>query len=113
MRHGHKVEQTTWCGNQDITPATKFLLLLAFRSTAVRNAWSQHGSIAQATSLIEDLGAKLAGWSDNQDQRLCANRVHCRIKAVGQIWTTTGQLFDLSHELGDSRDEVGGSLARS
>src|SRR5947209_26195 len=109
MGHGHEVEQTSWRSNENVTSALKFVLLLSLWCTAVRDARSKHGAIAETTSFIEDLGAQLTSGGNNQDQGLSANSIDLGIEAVGQIWATACQLLDLTHELGDGRDQISSS----
>lgn len=83
MRHGHEVEKTSGCANENVTSPLKFVLLLSLWRTTVGHARSQHGSITQPTCFIEDLGAQLTSGSNHKDQRFSTDRIDGRIEAVG------------------------------
>jgi hypothetical protein len=61
----HEVHQATRGGDENITTHLELLALVLGRSTTVYNARTQHGAVAQTTSLIKDLTSKLAGRADD------------------------------------------------
>lgn len=70
VRSVNEVAKTTGCSNENIAALLKLDDLLGDWTTAVDDAGTKHGSIAETTSLIEDLGGKLTSWADDQDQGL-------------------------------------------
>lgn len=112
MGHGHEVKKPSRRRNKNVASTLKFLLLLPLWRTTIRDAWPQHGPIAQPTGLIENLSAQFASRSNNQDQRLGADSINGRIEAVCQVWAAACQLLDPTHEFGDGRDQISSGFSR-
>jgi hypothetical protein len=55
MRLLHKIKETARSSDQDVATLLQLFPLFAHRTTAVDDAWAQHGTIAEATGLVEDL----------------------------------------------------------
>jgi hypothetical protein len=107
----HEVKQTTWSGDKDIAAFGELLFLLTNWCTTVGNTRAKHRAIAETATLIEDLAAQLAGWGNDENQRLSSNCVAIGNKAIGKVGTRSSQFLGLSHELGQDRDEVCSGLA--
>lgn len=107
---GHDVLQATGSPNEDITSETEIGKLVSTRTTTVEKARTQHATVAQATTFIEDLDSELASWADNEHQWLSLHRVGDRV-VPSRVRSGSCELLDLTHQLRQDRDEVGASLA--
>lgn len=112
MRSVHQVTETTRRSDKDVAALAKLLDVVSQRDTAVAADRAQHGTIAEATGLGEDLHGQLAGWANNDDERLGTNSVDARI-VVGsfEVRTAALKLLCLAHQLADDGDKVGGRLS--
>ena len=108
----HQVAETTGRPDQHVAATSKVGNLLAERGPAVDHRRTQHRAVAEATSLVEDLGGELARWRHDDDQGLGANAVGRGIEGR-RIRTRSGHDLGLAHELGQHRDQEGGRLARA
>ena len=111
MRLGHDVEQTTWSGDEKVTPLLELGDLLTDRPTAVCYTGSQHGAVAESASFVEDLTTELTSGCDNEDKWLATNAIALGVEVVGQVWSRCSQLLGFAHELGDHWNEECSSLA--
>jgi hypothetical protein len=107
----HDIDESTRSGNEDVATLVELSNLFTDRATAICDAGTKHGPIAQTTSLIEDLAAELASRSNNKNQRLSTDAVTVRVEAVGKVGTRSSKLLGLPHELGEDRDQECCSLA--
>src|SRR6187402_3401895 len=73
MRTVDKVTKTTRSANEDIASLLKLQDLLTDWATTIDDTRAKHGTIAETTGLIEDLGSQLSTWCYNQNQWLSAN----------------------------------------
>lgn len=96
----HEINDATGGADENITSFLKLLPLETSRCTAVNNTGAQHGAVAQAASIVEDLRGQLASWTDNQNQRLCSNPIGFRVEVVGDIGARGGQFLSFPHQLG-------------
>ncbi len=112
MRLGHDIKKTARSCDKEVTPFLKLSNLLTNWTTAICNAGSQHGAIAESPSLVEDLATELTSRSDDEDEGLATDAVTLSIKSIGQIGTRCSKLLRLAHELGDDWNEECCSLAR-
>ena len=107
---GHEVDETTRSSDEDVTTFLEFVHLLAHRTATICNAWAKHGAIAESTTLIEDLAAQLSSRCDDQDERLSSYTLRL-IEAFSKVGTRSSELLGLTHQLGESRNQVGCRLA--
>lgn len=110
----HQVAEATWSTNEDVTALAELLDVEADRNAAIGADWTQLGAVAETTGFVEDLLSKLAGWADDEYQRLSADLVDFRVV----IWTTcvdarATNLVDLAHEHRYNWYHVCCSFARS
>ena len=113
MRSRHDVNETTRSGNEDVATFSQFSHLLTHGTTAVCNAGTQHRSIAQTSSFVEDLAAELTSRSNDEDEWLSPNSVRLSIEAIGQVGSLGGELLGLAHQLGETGDQECSCLART
>ena len=109
VRFAHDVDETTRSSNENVTTFLELSDLLTDWTTTICNAGTKHGAIAQTTSLIEDLCAKLTSGSDNEDQWLSTNTIV--LLTLCNVGTRSSELLGLAHQLGENRDEESSSLA--
>jgi hypothetical protein len=95
----HEVHQAARRSDEDIAAHLELLALIPRRGTTVDDTGAQHGAVAQATGLIEDLAGKLASRADDQDQRLSTDTISCGI-VTSRIRARSCKLACLTHELG-------------
>lgn len=65
MRLTHEVDNTTGRSDKDVTTPLELFTLEAGGCAAVNDTGTHHGAIAEASSIIEDLGCKLSSWAHN------------------------------------------------
>lgn len=70
-----------------------------------------HGTIAESTSLVEDLRSKLTGRADNKDQGLSTDTLANTKLECGRVRTRSSKLLGLAHQLGQNRNQKRGCLA--
>lgn len=107
----YEVVETTGSGNKNIASLAQSLGLLADWASAINDARSKHRSVAELTSLVEDLRRELASRGNDHYQRLSANASELLVGSG--IGARGRQLLCLSHELIQDGYQVGGSLSRS
>jgi len=71
----HEVHEATGGGNENVAAHLELLTLALGGSAAIDDAGSQHGSVAQAAGLVEDLTCQLTSRTDDKYQRLGTNTV--------------------------------------
>lgn len=94
-----KVHQASGGGDENITTHLQLLALVRGWTTAICYAWAKHGSVTQATALIEDLASQFAGRTSDQYQRLSADTVGEGIVS-SRVGAGSSKLTCLAHELG-------------
>ena len=109
----HDIKEATRCSDEDITTLGQLRDLLTNWTTTVRNARAKHGSIAEASSFVEDLTTEFTSGRDNEYERLSTNAITLRIEAVSEVGSWSSKLLGLAHELRDDRNQEGGGLART
>jgi len=112
VRPVHEIDKATGRGDQDVATLAKFLNVVAKRNAAVAADGTEHRTVAEATSLVEDLLSELASRTHDDDKRLSANPVNIRV-VVGRLRVRTGalKLLHLSHELAEDGNQVRSSFS--
>ena len=113
MGLAHEVQNAARSANENVTALSQFLTLDTDRGTTVNHAGAEHRAIAEAASLIKDLGSQFPGRADDQDQGLGTDTLSLRIKLSKGIRATSSKLFRFSHELGQDGNQEGSSLPRA
>jgi len=106
-----EVDKTTGGSDQDVTALGELVSLLTNWATAVDHAGSEHSSVAELASLIEDLHGKLAARANNDNQGLGTDRwVEPRTVSRG-VRTRGRELLGFAHHLVEYGDQVSCGLA--
>jgi hypothetical protein len=106
VRLVHQVLKTARGTDEEVAALAKLLKVDTDRNTAVRADGAQHGTVAKATSLVEDLLSQLAGRDDDNDKRLGTD-------AATVDGARSLELANLTHQFGDDRNKVCSGLARA
>lgn len=109
----HERAHTSGGGDENVAALAEIAHLLAHRVATVGGAWTEHGLVAHAARLIENLNRQLARGDDDDHKGLGANTVAaCVIAGLGVVdsWARAPKLLRLAHELIQNWNEVRGCL---